>query len=351
MNVSYSKYGSTPDGQVGLYTISNNSGMVVAVTNYGAIITSIVVPDRDGKPTDVALGFDNLDQYLQKHPHFGGLIGRYGNRIGGAAFTIDGQRYTLAANNGENNLHGGPIGFDKYLHKGETFETEDTAGVIMSRVSPHMESGFPGALHYSVYYTLTDENELIITYEATTDQPTHVNLTNHTYFNLAGEGNGDILSTELMIKSSHLTAVNEQLIPTGELYPVAGTPFDFRSSKALGADIDKADPQLALGGGYDHNFVLDNPIHSTEHAATAYDGRSGIEMEMHTTEPGVQLFSANNLDGSLVGKSGKAYPYRGAFCLETQHYPNSPNNAEFPPTLLIPGQEYQSQTIYKFGVR
>ena len=351
MNINYEPWGSSPEGKAGLYTLTNDTGMTVKITNYGAIITSIIVPDKDGKPIDVALGYDNLQQYLEKHPHFGGLIGRYGNRIGGASFSINGQQYQLAANNGKNNLHGGPIGFDKYLHKGETFETDDTVGVIMRRVSPHMESGFPGALTYAVYYTLTADNELMITYEAETDAPTHVNLTNHSYFNLAGEGSGDALATEIAIKSTHLTKVDDDLIPTGELYPVAGTPFDFTEPTALGTAIEADDAQLQLGGGYDHNFILDTAIHNTELAATAYQPTTGILMELHTTEPGVQLYTANNLDGTLVGKSGKAYERRSAFCLETQHYPDSPNKDEFPPTLLLPGDQYQSQTIYKFAVR
>ena len=344
-------FGKTPTGRASIYTISNSNGLTVKITNYGATITSIIVPDRAGKPIDIALGFDNIDAYLHEHPHFGGVIGRYCNRIGSAKFSIDGTKYQLANNDDGNNLHGGPQGFDRFLYEAETFETEDTAGVILSRVSPHMESGFPGNLYYKVYYTLNNENELIITYEASTDQTTHVNLTNHTYFNLRGECGGNVLDTKLKIFASNITPVDGQLIPTGELLPVAGTPFDFLQSKTIGRDIQLFDEQLERGNGYDHNFVLDNMIDTLELAAIAYNEESGILLEVETTEPGMQLYTANWLDGSLIGKSGHPYHKRHAFCLETQHYPNSPNNDEFPPTILKKGEEYQSQTLYRFAVK
>lgn len=347
--ISSALFGKTPQGKAYLYTLTNDNGMKVQVTNYGAIITSIIVPDSEDHPVDVALGFDNLEQYLDKHPHFGGLIGRYGNRIAGGSFTINGTKYQLAQNNGPNNLHAGPIGFDKMLHKAKTYETNETVGVVMTRVSPHLESGFPGNLEYLVYYTLSNDNELIITYQATTDQTTHVNLTNHSYFNLDGEGSPSIADQQLQILADTITEVNEDLIPTGHLMPVLSTPFDFTQPKAIGKDIDSADAQLALGGGYDHNYVLRAPMDTLELAAIAKSQKTGIGMEVYTTEPGVQLYTGNNLDG-LIGKSGRPYGSRSAFCLETQHYPDTPNQDEFPPTLLPKGEHYESQTVYRFGV-
>jgi len=283
-----------------------------------------------------------------KHPHFGGLIGRYGNRIAGGRFSIEGKKYQLAQNNGNNNLHGGPLGYDKILHKGESFETKDTVGVIISRTSPHLEMGFPGTLQYKVYYTLTNDNELIITYEATTDIATHVNLTNHSYFNLNGEGSEDALDNELTIIADYITEVNSELLPTGKLYEVAGTAFDFRSPKRIDQHIDANNEQMKFAHGYDHNFVLNNSIHSLELAAVAKSTKTGIVMEVHTTEPGVQLYSANNLNCPQKGKSGNVYQSRSSYCLETQHYPDSPNMTEFPPTLLKSGEVYESQTVFKF---
>ena len=341
-------FGNTPQGKANIYILKNKNGLTVKATNFGAIITAIEVPDKNGKFIDIVQGFDNIEQYLQKHPHFGGLIGRYGNRIAGGSFTIDGKKYQLQKNNGNNNLHGGPIGFDKMLHIGETFETEDTVGVIFSRTSPHLEMGFPGELHYKTYYTLTNDNELIITYEATTDKTTHVNLTNHSYFNLDGESSADLLNHELTIMADYITEFNTELLTTGNLYEVAGTPFDFRSPKSIGQDIDDDNEQIKFANGYDHNFVLNNSIHSLELAAIARSSKTGIVMEVHTTEPGVQLYTSNNLNCPQKGKSGKVYQSRSSFCLETQHYPDSPNNAEFPPTLLKPGELYESQTVFKF---
>lgn len=346
-------FGSTPDGPADLYTFKNSQGMIVEITNYGGIITSIVVPDRDGNFTDVNLGFDSLSTYVRGNPFFGALVGRYGNRIGGAQFTIDGQVYNLVKNNGVNHLHGGRRGFDKYLWHAESIEHQGLPGLRLHRVSPDMEEGYPGNLDITVIYTLDNENRLSIEYNATTDKKTVCNLTNHAYFNLAGHDNGNILDHEMMINADHYTPVDDGLIPTGEIAPVEGTPFDFRSPVKIGARIDSGHPQMQIGGGYDHNFVLNHQPGqgAVQLAAVVYEPTSGRVMETYTSEPGVQFYTGNFMSGQVVGKSGKAYPRRGAFCLETQHFPDSPNKPGFPSVLLEPGQTYHTVTAYKFGVR
>jgi len=331
---------------VELYTLTNAKGAEVKITNYGGIVVSIRVPDRTGKFDDVVLGFDTIDGYLGKHPHFGALIGRYGNRIGKARFTLNGIEYTLAKNNGENHLHGGIRAFDMLVWKAKEAPGQS---LELSYLSKDGEEGYPGNLSTTVSYTLTDNNELKINYAATTDKDTIVNLTNHSYFNLAGQGEGDVLGHQVTIQADRFTPVDKTLIPTGELRSVEGTPFDFRTPKTIGERIDGKDEQLIIGGGYDHNFVLNHGGGSLEVAAKVVEPKSGRVMEVLTTEPGMQLYTGNFLDGTIHGKWGKMYPRRGAFCMETQHYPDSPNKPNFPSVVLKPGARYQSTTIYRFS--
>ncbi|MTB50425.1 aldose epimerase family protein [Lewinella sp. W8] len=349
--VQVRSYGETPDGSATLFTLRNVNGMEVDVTNYGGIITAIRVPDNRGAMGDVVLGFADVKGYLGEHPYFGALIGRYGNRIGGGVFTLDGTTYELDRNDGDNALHGGPKGFHRQLYEAKTINPEaGVRGVSLRRVSPDGEEGYPGNLDHTVRYLLTDENELRIEYEATTDAPTVVNLTNHAYFNLGNQPT--ILEHELMIEAERFTPVDEGLIPTGELKNVAGTPFDFREPHAIGARIGEENEQLELGLGYDHNFVLDRKTdYALERVATLYAPSSGRFMEVLTTEPGLQFYSGNFLDGSLTGKDGKSYEKRSALCLETQHWPDSPNQPDFPSTELRPGETYRSTTVYRFSVR
>jgi aldose 1-epimerase len=350
--MSREPFGTLPDGTaVELFTLTNPSGMEVKVTNYGGIITTLKVPDRDGKLDDITLGYDSIDGYLKGSPYFGAIVGRYGNRIAKAQFSIDGETFKLPANDGPNTLHGGVKGFDKVVWQAEPFEREGERGVIFTYTSPDGEEGFPGNLTTRITYTLTDKNELAFDYHATTDKPTVVNLTQHAYFNLAGHSSGDVLSHQLQINASRYTPVNRVLIPTGELAPVEGTPFDFRSLTAIGARIEAGHEQLKHGGGYDHNFVLDRDGDGLALAARVEEPTSGRVMEVHTTEPGVQFYSGNFLDGTLTGKGGHAYQKRSGFCLETQHYPDSPNQAAFPSTVLRPGEEYSSRTVYTFSVK
>jgi aldose 1-epimerase len=341
-------FGKTPDGPVSIYTMTNRSGMEVRIINYGGVVVSIKAADRAGKMADVTLGFDSLEGYLKENPYFGALIGRYGNRIGGAKFTLNGKQYTLAKNNGENSLHGGTRGFDKRLWKAK--EAGDNA-LELTYVSKDGEEGYPGTLTATVRYTLTDANELKIDYTATTDKDTVLNLTNHTYFNLAGQGLGDILQHQMMLNASRFTPVDSGLIPTGELKKVDATPFDFRKPTAIGARIGQNDQQLKLGKGYDHNWVLDAAAQGMTKAAEVYEPKSGRVMEVFTKEPGIQFYTGNFLDGTLSGKAGKVYKFRYGFCLETQHFPDSPNKPSFPSTLLRPGQKYQTTTVYKFSAR
>lgn len=347
--ITKSDFGKTAEGQVSeLYTLTNSKGMKVTITNYGGRVVSVVVPDRQGKMGDVVLGFDNLDGYLGDNPFFGALVGRYGNRIANAQFKLDGKVYKLAQNNGPNSLHGGNKGFDKMVWSAKEYSKNPPA-VELTYVSADGEEGYPGKLTAKVIYTLTDANELKIDYTATTDKDTVLNLTNHSYFNLSGEGSGDILKEEMMINADRFTPVNSTLIPTGELRKVEGTPFDFRKPTAIGARIDGDDEQLKFGKGYDHNFVLNRTGHGLTLAARVTDPESGRVMEVLTTQPGVQFYTGNFLDGTVHGKGGKVYPRRSAFCLETQHFPDSPNQPKFPTSELKPGQAYHHTTIYKFS--
>lgn len=329
------------------YRLANPSGMEVTLLNYGATIQSIKVPDREGKLGDVLLGFDSLDGYKGTHPYIGAIVGRYGNRIAKGRFTLNGVEYKLATNDKTNHLHGGLKGFDKVYWRAREIAPN---GIEFTYVSADGEEGYPGTLTAKVTYTLTDGNELRIAYDVTSDKDTVANLTNHAYFNLAGSG--DILKHELLLKADRFTPVDAGLIPTGELRPVTGTPFDFNTATPIGARIAAADDQLKLGGGYDHNFVLADTIRPEPVlAAQVYDPSSGRVLEVLTTEPGVQLYTGNFLDGSLKGKGGQAYARNAAFCLETQHFPDSPNQPAFPSVLLKGGSSYRSATIFKFSRR
>lgn len=311
-----------------------------------------MVPDRDGKLDDIALGYDRLEDYMNAvdKPYFGAIVGRYGNRIAKGRFSIDDESYSLAVNNGENHLHGGIIGFDKVVWDAEPIGGDGWSGLKLRYLAKDREEGYPGNLQVTVTYRLSADNELSVAYRATTDKATPVNLTQHTYFNLQGEGNGTILDHELMLAASHYTPVDAGLIPTGEILPVAGTPFDFTHPKRIGRDIAESHSQLRYGLGYDHNFVLDRGEESgLRLAARVYEPASGRVLEIHTEEPGIQFYSGNFLDGRLTGKSGHTYLHRGGFCLETQHYPDSPNQPSFPSTILRPGETYQTKTVFKFS--
>jgi aldose 1-epimerase len=342
-------FGKTAGGEeIDLYTLHNGS-VEVSISTWGAGVTSVRVPDRTGAMADVVLGFDTLAPYLKDHPFFGVVVGRYANRIGQAHFTLDHKEYTLVANNGKNQLHGGPEGFYRKVWKAEELDAKDGPALKLTYVSPDGEQGFPGTLTASVVYTLTDDGALRMEYSATTDKPTVVNLTNHAYFNLAGQGEGEILGHELMVRAARYTPVDDTSIPTGELRSVGDTPFDFRKPTALGARIGATDAQLTIGKGYDHNFVLDGgQTKKPRLVARMRDPKSGRVLEILTTEPGMQLYTGNFLDGKITGKGGKVYAYRTGFCLETQHYPDSPNHPSFPSTTLRPGKRYQSTTLYRF---
>jgi len=347
-----SPFGKTAEGTaVDLYTLSNSQGMEVAITNYGGIVVSLTAPDRHGAFADIVLGYETLDEYLAGSPYFGAIVGRYGNRIARGKFTLDGKEFTLARNDGENHLHGGLRGFDKVVWKARGILGDKGPGLVLEYLSRDGEEGYPGNLAVTVTYILTDENELRIHYRATTDKPTPVNLTNHSYFNLAGQGRGDILGHALRIDADRFTPVDARLIPTGELRSVGNTPLDFRQATPIGARVDADDEQLRFGGGYDHNWVLNKPAGELGPAARVEEPKSGRVMEVLTTEPGLQFYCGNFLDGSNVGKGGKAYEHRYGFCLETQHFPDSPNKAHFPSCILRPGAEYSSTTIYRFSTR
>lgn len=346
-------FGKTGDGrEADLYTLTNKSGMEVAITNFGGIIVSLKVPDRQGKSDDVVLGYDTLDGYLTNKAFFGALIGRYGNRIAHGTFTLNGAVYKLPKNDGDNTLHGGPEGFNKRLWTAKDVSTAKGNALELTYKSADGEEGFPGNLTARVVYSLSDHNELTIAYSATTDKDTVVNLTNHSYFNLAGQGVSDILGHELKIHGDRITAVDASLIPTGELRPVKGTPFDFTQATAIGARINQDDPQIKVGKGYDHNWVLSGPSKgSPVLAAEAYEPKTGRVLQVLTTEPGLQFYSGNFLDGTIQGKGGKVYNYRYGFCLETQHFPDSPNHPKFPSTELKSGQKYSTTTVFKFSTR
>jgi aldose 1-epimerase len=349
-SISKETFGKTADGTpVEIYTLRNSSGMEATIMTYGGIVTSLKVPDRNGKFGDVVLGYTNLDGYLKSSPYFGALIGRYGNRIANGKFSLDGKTYTLAVNNGANSLHGGIKGFDKVVWKASPIETYSGSGLRLTYLSKDGEEGYPGNLSVTAIYTVTEKNELQVEFTAKTDKDTVVNLTHHSYFNL--RGSGDILDHFVQIDADRMTPVDSGLIPTGELKPVDGTPFDFRKATAIGAHInDTNDEQIKFGNGYDHNFVLNKLPGEFAKAATVYDLESGREMEVWTTAPGIQFYTANFLDGTITGKGGWVYKSRNAFCFEPQGFPDSPNHPNFPSTELKPGEIYKNVIIYKFSV-
>lgn len=336
--------------QVSLFTLENPNGMKAGITNFGGKVVSLLVADRNGVFDDVVTGYHTIDEYYNSGEiYFGALIGRYGNRIGGAEFSLDGENYNLAANNGPNHLHGGPGGFHNVIWDAEMTGTNT---LELTYLSPHMEEGYPGNLSMKVVYTLTDENELIIEYHASTDRKTVLNPTSHSFFNLGGEGSNSINDHVLKINAENFTPVDETLIPTGEIEPVEGTPFDFREYTPIGERVDQINQQLLYGKGYDHNFVLvkDNSG-DLSFAASVYHPDSGRMMDIYTTEPGIQFYGGNFLDGQETGKRGEPYLFRTSFCLETQHFPDSPNKPEFPSTILEPGEEFYSKTIHRFTLK
>jgi len=353
MDIKKEAFGKTADGKtVDLYTLTNANGLVAKVTNYGAIVTELWVPDRNGNLGDVVQGYDTLDGYIQDTSYFGAIVGRVGNRTAKGKFTLDGKEYTLAKNdNGINHLHGGNVGFNKVVWEASEVRKADAVGVKLTYLSKDGEEGYPGNFNCTVLYTLTNNDELRIDYEATTDKPTVHNVTHHGYFNLAGHGESDILSHELMIDAASITPVDKDLIPTGKLMPVAGTSFDFTKATAIGARIDADDEQLKFGGGYDHNWALNNTDGSYAKVGSLYDSGSGRVMDIYTTEPGLQFYSGNFLDGTSTGKGGKVYNHRYALCLETQHFPDSANQPAFPSVVLRPGETYKSTTAFKFSTK
>jgi aldose 1-epimerase len=350
-SVTRESWGSTPEGGVDRYTLTNAHGMRVRIITYGGIIQSIEVPDRNRETANVALGFGTLQEYLDHPgPYFGAIIGRFGNRIARGQFLLDGSTWQLPLNNGPNSLHGGVTGFDQQIWVASPTQADGEVGLVLTHVSPDGDQGYPGALSVTVTYTLTCDNGIRIDYGATTDAPTVVNLTNHSYFNLAGEGSGDIYDHLLQINAAEYTPVDATLIPTGQIASVAGTSMDFRSPTAIGARIRSSETQLLYGGGYDHNWVLDGPGSGSDVAARVIEPNSGRTLTVQTTEPGVQFYSGNFLDGTLAGTSGRTYRQGDGFALETQHFPDSPNHANFPSTVLRPGQTYRSTTVLQFGV-
>jgi aldose 1-epimerase len=350
--ITKESFGKTAEGEnVDLYTLTNSKGMQAKIMSYGGIVTTLTAPDRDNKYADVVLGFNNLDSYLKGHPYFGALVGRYGNRIAKGRFTLNGVEYKLAVNNGENHLHGGIKGFDKVVWTAKSMKTKLGPALSLTYVSKDMEEGYPGKLTVNVVYTLTNNNELRLDYTASTDKDTVANLTHHSYFNLAGEGNGDILNHQMLLRAARFTPTDAGSIPTGELKSVVGTPFDFQTATTIGARINDNDQQLQFAGGYDHNWVLNGNMGTLRQAAVVSEPTSGRMMEVWTTEPGIQFYTGNFLDGTLTGKSGKIYQKRFGFCLETQHYPDSPNEPKFPTTTLKKGATYHSTTIYKFSAK
>lgn len=342
-------FGKIDGMPVDLYTLTNDRRMQAQITNYGGIVVSLRAPDRQGKFGDVVLGYDNLDGYIKQNPFFGSLVGRYANRIAKGKFSLDGKEYTLVTNNNENHLHGGTKGFDKRVWAAREVRGKNGVGLTLTYVSKDGEEGYPGNLSVTVTYTLTNNNELRIDYAATTDKNTILNLTNHSYFNLAGAG--DVLSHEILINADQFTPVDKTLIPTGELGRVAGTPMDFTQSTAIGARINGEHEQILFGGGYDHNWVLKKKTGQLGLAARVYEPKSGRVMEVFTTQPGVQFYTGNFLDGSITGKGGQVYNKRYGFCLETQHFPDSPNKPDFPTVVLKPKEKYAQTTIYKFSAK
>jgi aldose 1-epimerase len=354
LSITRAPFGSVDGHAVELFTLTNARGIQIKLTNYGGIITALRTPDRSGHFDDIVLGYDSLAGYVRNSPYFGAIVGRYGNRIARGQFTLDGTTYHLAVNNGPNALHGGLRGFDKRIWTATPFQRHDSVGVALVYTSPDGEEGYPGAVNARVTYTLTDDDKLIVDYHATTDKATPVNLTQHTYWNLVGGAKRNVLAHRLTINADAITPVDSTLIPTGEITPVAGTPFDFRTAMPIGARVeDRANTQIRYGNGYDHNFVLDRVgVAPGELVRAAYveEPSSGRTLEITTTEPGVQFYSGNFLDGTITGKQGSVYPFRYGLALETQHYPDSPNHPNFPSTILHPGQEYRTRTIYTFGI-
>jgi aldose 1-epimerase len=352
VSVARAPFGTLPDGTpVEVFTMTGAKGLEVKAMSYGGVIVSLRVPDRAGRLDDVVLGYDRAETYAKNNsPYFGAIIGRYGNRIAKGTFSLGADTYRLATNDGPNHLHGGVRGFDKVVWHGEPFQDARGAGVAFTYTSPDGEEGYPGTLKVRVTYTVTDRQELVVEYHATTDEPTIVNLTQHSYFNLAGQGARDILDHRLQIHADRYTPVDATLIPTGEIAPVDGTPFDFRQPAAIGARINADHEQIARGRGYDHNWALNGQAGQLRRAARLVEPTTGRVLEVSTTEPGLQFYSGNFLDGSITGKAGRVYQRRYGLCLETQHYPDSPNQPAFPSTTLRPGQEYRSRTVFAFGV-
>ncbi|HEY8937038.1 MAG TPA: aldose epimerase family protein [Cyclobacteriaceae bacterium] len=351
-SITKASFGKLPDGQeITLYTVTNKNGVEMKVMNYGAIITSLKTPDKNGVLEDIVLGYDSLAGYLKESPFFGAVVGRYGNRIAKGKFTLDGKEYTLAINNGVNALHGGVKGFDKVFWTIEEVTSAEGPALKLSYLSKDMEEGYPGNLKAEVIYTLTDNNELRFDYTATTDKTTVVNLTQHSYFNLTGNAKRDILDHELMLISDEIVPVDKTLIPTGKLRKVANTPFDFTTAQVIGKRINNKDEQIEMGGGYDHCFVLRDASDSLKLAAVLTEPTSGRKVEVYTTEPGIQFYSGNFLTGSITGKGNVVYARRFGLCLETEHFPDSPNQKQFPSVVLKPGETYKTSTVYKFGVK
>jgi len=344
MTITQNVYAITDLGDsIDCYTLKNLNGIEVSIINYGGIITSIKAPNKKGVLENIVLGYDSLAQYIETSPYFGAIVGRYGNRIANGQFSLDGKAYSLAKNNGPNSLHGGLKGFDKVVWNATTVSNDDSVSLVLSYLSKDMEEGFPGNLETTVRYTLNSDNKLDIVYEATTDKKTIVNLTNHSYFNLSGNIKNDILDHQLQIDADSLVPVDEFMIPTGDIAMIENTPFDFRMFKAIGDDIDADNEQLKLGSGYDHCWVLNNQNEGFRLIATVYHESSGRELEVFSDEPGVQLYTGNHLEGLHKKRTG--------FCLETQHYPDSPNQVNFPSVVLNPNEKYSSKTSYKFSVR
>ena len=349
--ITKASFGRTLSGElVDIYTLRNQHGLEARILTYGGIVQSLLVPDKNGTFADIVLGYDDLQSYLDKTPYYGAIVGRYGNRIGGAKFTLAGKTYPLAANNGPNSLHGGLVGFDKVVWQAQPMETAQGPALKLTYLSKDGEEGFPGNLPVTVVYTLTNDNELKIEATATTDKTTIVNLTHHSYFNLAGQGQGDILGHVVYLNANQTTPVDATLIPTGELADVTGTPFDFRRPTAIGARINDPDPVMQFGHGYDHNWVINKPPGQFGLQARVSEPGSGRVMEVWSDEPGVQFYTGNFLDDSVKGKGGANYGRRTGFCFEPQHYPDSPNQPQFPSVVLQPGQTYRSQIVYKFSV-
>ncbi len=352
-SVSARPFGTAYGKKVQLYTLTNAHGMVVKITNFGGIVTSILVPDKYGKFDDVNCGYDNVKAYVDETAgtYFGAIVGRYANRIAKGLLAIGGKTYQLATNNAPNSLHGGKVGFNRKIWTAEPFKRNGNVGLMIHYVSADGEEQYPGRLSVKVTFTLTDDNAIQVDYAATTTKATVVNLTNHCYFNLDGAGSGSVLDHQLKINADYFTPIDKTSIPLGPLQPVVGTPFDFRELHSIGERIDGDDEQLKNGAGYDHNFVLNKKGHELSLAAVAISGKSGRMLWEYTTEPGVQFYTGNFMNDTIVGKGGKVYGRRTGFCLEAQHFPDSPNHPGFPTTLLKPGQTYRQTTIYKFGVR